>query len=57
MIDYFKGVIREGKRVHWPKGDELKKMTVSVVSVSAIFAVIFIIMDLVITAVMRALGV
>lgn len=57
MVKYFKSVFAEAKRVEWPKGKKLREMTLSVLAVSAIFAVIFVLMDFVINAVMGAMGI
>ncbi len=54
---YLKSVKAEAKRVIWPKGEELRKMVFSVVGVSAVFAIIFLIMDLLINLVMNAMGI
>ena len=52
---YFRGVKSESKKVEWPKGKELANMTFTVLSFGAIFAVIFLIMDFGITAVLNLL--
>jgi len=55
-MSYFNEVITEAKRTEWPKGKELTDMTLSVIQVCAIFAVIFILMDVIINFVLRGLG-
>lgn len=57
MVNYFKGVLSEMKKVEWPKGKELRQLTFTVIGFSAIFAVIFLIMDFVIVSIMKVLGV
>lgn len=54
---YLKSVRAEAKRVIWPKGEELRKMVLSVLGVSAVFAVIFVLMDLLINIIMNAMGI
>ncbi|WP_423363226.1 preprotein translocase subunit SecE [Mycoplasma sp. P36-A1] len=56
-MSYFKGVIAEAKRVEWPKGKELTKMVFSVTEICAFFAIIFIVMDLLINLIMKAMGI
>lgn len=56
-MSYFSGVVAEAKKVEWPKGKELTNMVLSVLGVCAIFAVIFIVMDLVINLIFGAMGV
>jgi len=55
-MNYFKGVQSEIKRIEWPKGMELTKMTISVVQVCALFAILFILMDYVINFILRGIG-
>lgn len=57
MVSYLKSVAAESKRVIWPKGEELRKMVLSVLGVSAVFAVIFVVMDFLITLIMNAMGI
>jgi len=57
MGNYFKGVISEAKRVEWPWGEKLRKMTISVLAVSAAFGVVFLLMDALINLIMGALGI
>ena len=57
MKKYFSGVIRESKRVEWPKGKKLREMTLSVLAVSAAFGAAFFIMDFIINLIFGALGV
>lgn len=57
MINYFKGVISEMKKVEWPTGKELRQLTFTVVGFSAIFAVLFLVMDFAIITIMKVLGV
>ncbi|MDF9866566.1 preprotein translocase SecE subunit [Bacilli bacterium PM5-3] len=54
---YFKSVYAEAKRVEWPSGSKLKSMTLTVLGVSAVFGVIFFIMDIVINGIMGAMGI
>lgn len=54
---YFKGVIYEAKKVEWPKGKELNKMVISVVQFCAVFAVIFLVMDVIINLILKAMGI
>lgn len=53
---YFKGVIYEAKKVEWPRGKKLRQMTLSVVQFCVIFGAIFYVMDLIINAILRAVG-
>ncbi|MDR3257977.1 MAG: preprotein translocase subunit SecE [Mycoplasmataceae bacterium] len=57
MGKYFSDVIKEAKRVEWPKGKNLASMTYSVLIVCAIFAAIFWIMDFIINNIMRVMGI
>jgi preprotein translocase subunit SecE len=57
MVNYFKGVLSEMKKVEWPTRKELRQLTFTVIGFSAIFAVIFLIMDFVIVGIMKVLGV
>lgn len=57
MKKYFQGVRRENKKVEWPRGVELRKMTVTVLCFFLIFAVIFLTMDAFIHFVMKAIGI
>lgn len=54
---YFAGVISEAKRVEWPKKDELTKMSISVLAVSAVFVAIFFVMDALISIILKAMGI
>jgi preprotein translocase subunit SecE len=57
MINYFKGVISEMKKVEWPTGKELYQLTLTVIGFSAIFALLFLVMDFVIVSIMKAMGI
>ena len=41
IFDFFKGVIREIKRVRWPNKDDMVQNTTTVVVFSAFFALFF----------------
>ena len=55
-MSYLNGVINEAKRVEWPKGQELVKMSTAVVQVAAVFGVIFVLMDVIISFILRGIG-
>ncbi|MBB6455202.1 preprotein translocase subunit SecE [Salirhabdus euzebyi] len=46
IMKFFKDVVREMKKVSWPKGKELFRYTVTVVSTVAFVAVFFAVVDL-----------
>ncbi|KGP72506.1 preprotein translocase subunit SecE [Pontibacillus yanchengensis] len=46
MIKFFKNVSREMQKVSWPKGRELSKYTVTVITTVAFVAVYFAVVDL-----------
>ncbi|GGD26979.1 preprotein translocase subunit SecE [Pontibacillus chungwhensis BH030062] len=46
MFKFFKNVSREMQKVSWPKGKELSKYTVTVISTVAFVAVFFAVVDL-----------
>ncbi|MRH44819.1 preprotein translocase subunit SecE [Aquibacillus halophilus] len=49
LIKFFKNVSREMKKVSWPRGRELTRYTIIVVSTVAFVAVYFAVVDLGIT--------
>ncbi|MBM7606511.1 preprotein translocase subunit SecE [Metabacillus litoralis] len=53
LINFFRDVSREMKKVSWPKGKELTKYTVTVVSTVTFVAVFFAITDLGISSLIR----
>lgn len=55
MRKYFRSVINESKRVQWPNKEELRNMTTTVLMFSAIFAVIFLLMDFVIALILEGI--
>ncbi|MDQ0220539.1 preprotein translocase subunit SecE [Peribacillus cavernae] len=53
MSDFFSGVVREMKKVSWPKRKELSRYTVIVVATVAIMSVFFAVVDLGISELIR----
>ena len=56
IFDFFKGVIREIKRVRWPNKDDMVQNTTTVVVFSAFFALFFSACYTIGHAVLQALG-
>lgn len=48
IINFFTDIVREMKKVSWPKKEELKDSTIVVLVTSVIFAVFVYIIDLII---------
>lgn len=53
MMDFFRGVVREMKKVSWPKRKELTRYTIIVVTTVAFMAVFFAVIDLGISELIR----
>lgn len=53
MIEFFRGVIREMKKVSWPKRKELTRYTIIVVTTVAFMSVFFAVVDLGISELIR----
>ncbi|MFD2216935.1 MULTISPECIES: preprotein translocase subunit SecE [Metabacillus] len=53
LISFFRDVTREMKKVSWPKGKELTKYTITVVSTVTFVAVFFAVVDLGISSLIR----
>jgi preprotein translocase subunit SecE len=53
MMDFFRGVIREMKKVSWPKRKELTRYTVIVITTVAVMSVFFAVIDLGISKLIR----
>ncbi|WP_077623950.1 preprotein translocase subunit SecE [Sediminibacillus massiliensis] len=53
MITFFKNVSREMKKVSWPKGQELTRYTITVVSTVAFVTIFFALVDLGITQILN----
>lgn len=53
LINFFRDVTREMKKVSWPKGKELTKYTITVVSTVTFMAVFFAVIDLGISSLIR----
>ncbi|MBU7594041.1 preprotein translocase subunit SecE [Metabacillus halosaccharovorans] len=53
LISFFRDVTREMKKVSWPKGKELTKYTITVVSTVTFVAVFFAVIDLGISSLIR----
>ncbi|PMC34181.1 preprotein translocase subunit SecE [Bacillus sp. UMB0899] len=53
LINFFRDVTREMKKVSWPKGKELTKYTITVVSTVTFVAVFFAVIDLGISSLIR----
>ena len=56
IFNFFKGVVREGKRVRWPSKKDMANNTVTVVVFSAFFALFFSACYTIGHAVLTALG-
>nr|WP_275580774.1 preprotein translocase subunit SecE [Aquibacillus albus] len=55
LFTFFKNVSREMKKVSWPRGNELTRYTITVVSTVAFVSVFFAIVDLGITQILNLL--
>lgn len=53
IVQFFKDVIRETKKVSWPKRKELTRYTITVLTTVAISAVFFAVLDLGISKLIR----
>jgi preprotein translocase subunit SecE len=53
IFKFFKDVGREMKKVSWPKGKELTRYTITVISTVAVMAVFFAVVDLGISYLIR----
>ncbi len=53
ITEFFRGVVREMKKVSWPKGKELTNYTVIVISTVIFFALFFTVIDLGITEIIN----
>ncbi|CAH0347496.1 Protein translocase subunit SecE [Bacillus sp. CECT 9360] len=53
MMDFFRGVVREMKKVSWPKRKELTRYTIIVITTVAFMAVFFAVIDLGISELIR----
>ncbi|WP_138420192.1 preprotein translocase subunit SecE [Aquibacillus sediminis] len=53
LVTFFKNVSREMKKVSWPKGQELTRYTITVVSTVAFVAVFFAVVDLGISGILN----
>ncbi|HZH62460.1 MAG TPA: preprotein translocase subunit SecE [Metabacillus sp.] len=53
LISFFRDVTREMKKVSWPKGKELTKYAITVVSTVTFVAVFFAVIDLGISSLIR----
>jgi preprotein translocase subunit SecE len=53
LINFFRDVSREMKKVSWPKGKELKKYTITVLSTVIFASVFFAVIDLGISSLIR----
>lgn len=53
LVNFFRDVSREMKKVSWPKGKELTKYTITVVSTVTFVAVFFAVIDLGISSLIR----
>ncbi|WP_230131093.1 preprotein translocase subunit SecE [Bacillus sp. CECT 9360] len=52
-MDFFRGVVREMKKVSWPKRKELTRYTIIVITTVAFMAVFFAVIDLGISELIR----
>ena len=53
---YFAGVISEGKRVRWCKGEELRKSIITVFAYSIFFALFLMLSDALVIRLLQALN-
>ncbi|QGQ43978.1 preprotein translocase subunit SecE [Metabacillus sediminilitoris] len=53
IINFFRDVSREMKKVSWPKGKELRKYTITVLTTVIFASVFFAVIDLGISSVIR----
>lgn len=53
LIGFFRDVVKEMKKVSWPKKNELVRYTITVITTVAFFAVFFAIVDLGISELLR----
>ncbi|MDQ0856761.1 preprotein translocase subunit SecE [Metabacillus dongyingensis] len=53
IVNFFKDVSREMKKVSWPKGKELTRYTITVIATVAFAVVFFAIIDLGISSLIR----
>ncbi|MBO1515375.1 preprotein translocase subunit SecE [Metabacillus bambusae] len=53
LVNFFRDVSREMKKVSWPKGRELTKYTITVVSTVVFVGVFFAVIDLGISSLIR----
>ena len=53
IVDFFKDVSREMKKVSWPKGKELTRYTITVIATVAFAVVFFAIIDYGISSLIR----
>ncbi|MDQ0233002.1 preprotein translocase subunit SecE [Metabacillus malikii] len=53
LVNFFRDVSREMKKVSWPKGKELTKYTITVISTVAFVTVFFAVIDLGISSLIR----
>ena len=56
IFNFFKGVVREIKRIRWPSKDDMMQNTATVVIFSAFFALFFSACYVIGESVLRALG-
>jgi preprotein translocase SecE subunit len=53
----FSGIMTEVKRIRWPKMDELVKNSTTVIMVTVVFGVFFVLVQAVVTLFLRLIGV
>ncbi|MCM3598894.1 MULTISPECIES: preprotein translocase subunit SecE [Bacillaceae] len=53
IVNFFKDVSREMKKVSWPKGKELTRYTITVIATVAFAVIFFAIIDLGISSLIR----
>lgn len=57
IVDLFAGVSRETKRIRWPKLSELMSNTGKVLFFCVLFAIFFVLCDLVVSGILVKIGV
>ncbi|MFC0274121.1 preprotein translocase subunit SecE [Metabacillus herbersteinensis] len=53
LVKFFRDVAREMKKVSWPKGKELTRYTITVVTTVVFAALFFVVVDLGISSIIR----
>ncbi|MEA4821575.1 MAG: preprotein translocase subunit SecE [Erysipelotrichales bacterium] len=54
--DFFAGVVKEGKRVRWPNGEQLSKLLVTVLAYAVVFGGSLVLFDFVVLKLLQAIN-